>query len=194
MNTQLIKEIGSKLMLIGAVTFFGGFGLRMTGATIEYGECRQFAREEKRFAEAESVANEELREQERHSIDMEKDKVWINKINHMNDKEFAKYYAEYEAKANNDVINKAKNDISLKELECNTKMMEIENDCSAKVKDATNKYYEMKKKYDDLNSLFKEKDDILDAKESLEKLEAKKKSTDKEMKDVADRISKLLGV
>ena len=72
--------------------------------------------------------------------------------------------------------------------------MEIENDCSTKVKEATDKYYEMKKKYDELNALFKEKDDVLDAKKSLEKLAEKKKDTNKEMQDVAESISKLLGV
>lgn len=194
MNTQLIKEIGSKLMLIGAVTFFGGFGLRMTGSTIEYGEKRQFAKEEMKLAEAESIRNREARDQQNHDISAKKDELWLRRIEKMNNSEFAKYAAEAKAKVNDEVIRKAKNDISKKELECTSKIMEIENDCSTKVKEAADKYYEMKKKYDELNALFKEKDDVLDAKKSLEKLAEKKKDTNKEMQDVAESISKLLGV
>ena len=199
MDTTKIKEIGKWLMVAGGFIFSAGAGTYWVGNHIDKKELK------KKHFEAMCEIEEQARVKEIELRDAaltaaaEKDRLYTEKIQNMNQKEFAKFHAENIAKANEDVINEANQikkeaeaEIVKIRLECNDKINSLRTDCLTKIEDANNKRDEAIEKYETINTLFTNKDRILKAeaalKQAIEDEEKNKSNKDELIKYIKDTM------
>lgn len=195
MKTVRLKENGKKLMAVGGTIFFGGFGMFTVAGIVERSEKKIMRQEELFQREKKLMEERNAKECARLAAEEAKNNALASQIAVMDKKEFAKFKADADAKASKEAIEQAKTIrkeaeeiVSKMKLECSRRIIDMEADCAKKVEDATEKYMDARKKADDIEKLFNNKDEILRAQKKLEKL-AKKKS--EEERDYSELIEKL---
>lgn len=174
-KTEEIKEAGKWLMLIGASIFSCGAGAYMVGTHIEKKEAKLIHTNNLYQIEEEERAKELKLRDESIAASTEKDRLYSERIRTMDSKEFAKFHAENVSKANADVMAKADQikkqaeaDIVKVRLECNETINKLRDECLKKIEEADRKRDEAISKYEAINTLFENKDKILEAKEALD--------------------------
>lgn len=168
MNTKILRKVGYILIGTGITLFLGGVGCCTFANVIDLDKHTLQVSKEKEDIELETKR-----------IESQMSKDLQEKIHNMDPDTFAKYKAEKEAKLSKEAELKV---IQTKN-ECADKINEIRLECERKVSDAketADKYIE---KYNNLEKLFVNKDEILAAKESIKKAtmqsEKAKEATDK---------------
>lgn len=129
----------------------------------------------------------------------EKDRLYSDKLNSMNDSEFAKFHADNVAKANEEVMRKADRikkdadaEVTKIKLECSDEMDRIRSECLKKIEEANRKRDEAMKKYEAIDVLFTNKDKILKAKAALEEAAEKSNKAKKDKDELLDAIRDIL--
>lgn len=188
MNTKKIKEIGKWMMIIGSSVFTAGAGCYWAASHVE-------RKEDKLIHEQKMHRIEE----ERLKAETEKDHAYCLKINQMDDEAFAKYHAEQVAKANDTVIKDAERtkkdaeaEIVKVRLETKEKINRIREECLKKVEAADKKRDDALEKYDAINTLFTNKDEILRAKEALDAAVEKDKRNKEDRDELLESIKAML--
>lgn len=192
MNTQLMREIGRKMMLVGGVIFTGGFGIECVcyicdkhdaKAVIAKESAEKKAKLELDVLEAEKLAKEEA---------ANKDMAMTARLQTMDQDAFAKYRAELTTKANADVISKAERMVSEADakivdirLECEEKINSVKAECLARIDKANRTKDEAVKKYEAIQKLFTNRDEVLEAKKALDAA----KKANKEKQEALSKIS-----
>ena len=117
----------------------------------------------------------------------------------MDDEAFAKYHAEQIAKANDTVIKDAERtkkdaeaEIVKVRLETKEKINRIREECLKKVEAADKKRDDALEKYDAINTLFTNKDEILRAKEALDAAVEKDKRNKEDRDELLESIKAML--
>ena len=137
--------------------------------------------------------------EEKLKAETEKDHAYCLKINQMDDEAFAKYHAEQVAKANDTVIKDAERtkkdaeaEIVKMRLETKEKINRIREECLKKVEVADKKRDDALEKYDAINTLFTNKDEILRAKEALDAAVEKDKRNKEDRDELLESIKAML--
>lgn len=199
MDTTKIKEIGKWLMVAGGFIFSAGAGTYCVGNHIDKKEIKKKHFENMCEIEEQARVKEIELKDAALTAAAEKDRLYTEKIKNMNQKEFAKFHAENVAKANEDIINEANRikkeaeaEIVKIRMECNDKINSLRTDCLTKIEDANNKRDEAMEKYDAINTLFTNKDRILEAeaalKQAIEDEEKNKSNKDELIKYIKDTM------
>lgn len=199
MNTKKIKEIGKWMMIIGSSIFTAGAGCYWAAGHIERKEDKLIHEQKMhRIEEEEHVKVLKLKE-EKLKAETEKDHAYCLKINQMDDESFAKYHAEQVAKANDTVIKDAERtkkdaeaEIVKVRLETKEKINRIREECLKKVEAADKKRDDALEKYDAINTLFTNKDEILRAKEALDAAVEKDKRNKEDRDELLESIKAML--
>lgn len=187
-------------MVTGGTIFTSGAGCYFVGHYIEHNEEKCVHRVEMdRIEEEDRIKTLKLKE-EKMKAEAEKDRLYCLKINQMNEDEFAKFHAENVAKANDKVIKEAERVKKATEtemvnvrLQCNEEVNKIREECLKKVEAADKKRDEAVEKYEAINTLFTNKNEILKAKEALEQVVQNDKKTKDDKEELLENIKELLG-
>ena len=200
MNTGKIKEIGKWLMIVGGSVFSCGAGAYMIGNHIEKKEAK--AEHTSKIYEIEEAAREEELRLRNDSIaaSTEKDRLYSEKLKDMDSKAFAKFHADNVARANEDVMAKANQiskqaeaDVVKARLECNESINNIREECLKKIEEANKMRDEAIKKYEAIDTLFTNKNKILEAKEALESVIEQDKQAKDDKAELLASIKDILG-
>lgn len=193
------KEVGNVLMIVGASAFAAGLGINITSDLVERHNRNKVLKIEKQ--------NEAIRfEKEEHdSIILknraaaEREDLYKQKLLSMSDKEFAKHHAEATAKASTEALEEAnrikKNSeiaINTTKLECSDKIAEIQKICTERVEKAAALQAEAEKKYNDIDKLFYNRKEVLEARDELRNLIKKESKTSDDKEEILKRIERLL--
>ena len=199
MNTKKIKEVGKWLMVAGGSIFTSGAGCYFVGNYIERKEEKYVHRVNmNRIEEEDRISTLKLKE-EKMKAEAEKDRQYCLKINQMNNDEFAKFHAENVAKANDEVIKDAervkmesKTEMIKLRLKCNEQIDKIREECLKKIESANKERDEAVEKYEAIDTLFTNKNEILKAKYALEKAIQEDKETKSNKEELLENIKDLL--
>lgn len=199
MKTMKLKENGKKLMVVGGFIFFGGAGMVTVGSIIDHGEKKVMRYEELFQKEKILMEKRNAKECARLAAEEAKDSALAKQISRMDKKEFAKFKAEADAKVSKEAIEEAKtlkkeaeNTVAQMKLESSRRVMDMESECARKVEEATEKYMEAKKKADDIERMFTNKDEVLRAQRTLEKLTKKKAEEERDYSELIEKLEDLL--
>lgn len=199
MDTKKIREIGKWMMLTGGAIFTSGAGICFVANRIDSKEAKKEHEKNMLRIEEESLTKErELKEKALQEA-AEKDRLYSDKLNSMNDSEFAKFHADNVAKANEEVMRKADRikkdadaEVTKIKLECSDEMDRIRSECLKKIEEANRKRDEAMKKYEAIDVLFTNKDKILKAKAALEEAAEKSNKAKKDKDELLDAIRDIL--
>lgn len=199
-NTTEIKEISKWMMVVGAGIFTCGAGLNLTCNHLEKKEAK--AIHNKKMMEIEETELVEMRhlEEEATRAKTAKDNLYSEKLRTMDQETFAKFHAENVAKANKDILDEAERikkeanaTVVSTKLECNEKIDILRAECLSKIEEANKKRDEAIEKYNAIDKLFYNRNEVLKAKEALDAAVKKdqKAKDDKEellksLKDILD--------
>lgn len=191
MNTKRIKEIGKWMMVIGGTIFTAGAGTYFSAHFVEKREEKQIHKTKlNRIEEEERIKNIELRKIESEAK-AEKDKAYAKQLEVMDKESFAKFHAERVAVANQSVLDKASRiqkeseaAVVQAKLDCKDEIAKIREECLKKIEEANEARDEAVEKYEAINTLFINKNEVLEAKEALDLQE-------KQNKAVTDLINEL---
>ena len=199
MNTKKIKEIGKWMMIIGSSIFTAGAGCYWAASHVERKEDKLIHERKMHQIEEEERAKVLKLKEEKLKAETEKDHAYCLKINQMDDEAFAKYHAEQIAKANDTVIKDAERtkkdaeaEIVKVRLETKEKINRIREECLKKVEVADKKRDDALEKYDAINTLFTNKDEILRAKEALDAAVEKDKRNKEDRDELLESIKAML--
>ncbi len=198
MNTAVLKEASKYLMIGGATLFTCGFGLNFACNMVEKKELKLAHYDRANKISEEAAAKRAVLEQEALAAATEKDKEYTKKLMNMNQTEFAKFHAAETASANADVLanaeairKKADADIVSIKMQCQDAIDKIKAECLAKIEDANSKRDEAIEKYEQIDSLFTNKKEILKAKEALEEAARKDAKIKSDKEDLMKAIKEL---
>ena len=198
-DTLKLKEAGKWFMAVGAALFTCGVGTYWVGDHIEKKEAKSEHVNIMHKLEEENYIKDESLKREKMESELEKDRLYAERLRTMDNEEFAKFHAERVAKANSDVINeansiktKAESDITKVRMECINEVTKIRKDCLEKVEEANRKRDEAVSNYESIEKLFRDKDKILEAKNDLEELLEKNKQAKDDREELIKSIKDLL--
>lgn len=198
MNTTVLKEASKYLMIGGATIFTCGFGMNFACNMVEKKELRLAHYERTNRLQEEATAKKALLEQDALVAATERDKEYTKKLMNMNQTDFAKFHAAETAKANDDVLLKAESirkkaeaEVVHVKMECTDTIEAIKAECLAKIAEANKKRDEALEKYNQIDSLFTNKNDILRAKEALEAAARKDEKLKSDKEDLMNAIKEL---
>lgn len=199
MNTAKIREIGNWMMLIGASIFTAGAGACLVANHIDKKEINREHDAKMLKMKEEEFAKESEIKQKAMLAASEKHRLYSEKIREMDSKDFAKFHAENVARANKDVVEKANRikrdseaEIAKVRLECKDEIDKIREQCLKRIEDADKRRDEAVSKYEAINTLFSNKDEVLKAKELLEEIIKKDEKTKSDKEELLDSIKTLL--
>lgn len=199
MDITKVKNIGKWLMIIGGGLFTCGAGVNLVCNHIEKKEIKK--KHYTNMLQQDEEHSLKLKELELKALKAQtiKDDLYSEKLKAMDQKDFAKFHAENVAKANKEVIDKAneirKNaeaEIVRVKMECNDKINKVNSDCLKKVEEATKIKDEAVRKYEEIDSLFDNKDKILRAKKELENIVRKDNESKKDKEEILQSIKDML--
>lgn len=174
MNTRKIKDVGKWMMVVGCTIFTSGAGCYFVGGFIEQ-------KEEERIHKIKLKCIEE----EKIKAETEKDKVYTERLKNMDQKAFAEFHADRVSMANEKVMKEAER---LKK-EAEAEVIRVRLECNEK---ADKKRDDAIQKYEAINALFTNKNEILKAKEALDDIIQKDKKTKDDKEDLLENIKEML--
>lgn len=199
MTIENIKNVGVAAMLIGGTLFTGGLGtilvcdgIECHRKELERQELVQQAKEEadaKKLQLSVSSKEAELRTKERREA----------LFNEMDADAYAEFLAKENAKASEEAIAKAnairanaEAELSKVRLECTDKITSMSTEYSAKVLAAENAKNEAIAKYNEINSLFTNRDEILKVKREIEELKKASSNANATSEELNKKLSSLV--
>lgn len=199
MNTKRVKEIGKWMMVIGGTIFTAGAGTYFSARFVEKREESQIHKVKMaRIEEEERIKNLELKKQES-DAKAAKDRAYAEQLANLDREAFSKHHAENTARANQSVLDKAhriEKEAEAKavktKLECTEEIERVRSECLRKIEEANKKRDEALKKYEAIDTLFTNKNEILKAKESLDAAVKANKNTKEEHDELLKNLEKLL--
>lgn len=199
MDTEKIKEIGKWMMVVGGTIFTSGAGCYWVAGHIERKEEKKIHQTKlDRIAEEERIKDIKMRE-ELAKADVEAKEAYSKRLNEMDQETFAKFHADRVAKANDDVRKEAdrvrKNaeaEVTQVRLECKEEINRIREECLKKIEAADKKRDDAVAKYEAIDTLFTNKDEVLKAKEALDVAVKKDKKAKDDKEELLEGIKDLL--
>lgn len=199
MNTKSIKEIGKWMMVTGGTIFTSGAGFYFVGNYIERREETRAHKAKMDQMEEESRVRTLKLKEEQIKAETEKNKAYTEQLKNMDQKMFAKVHADKVAMADEKVRKEAERvkkeaeaTVTKTRLECNEAINKIREECLRKIEAADKKRDEAIEKYETIDTLFTNKNEILKAKEALEAIAQKDKETKDDKEALLEDIKALL--
>lgn len=199
MNTEMFKKVGGYLMIAGGTIFTAGFGMHFVARRVEKAALKKDTDAQLAAIEIKKSLDHAELEKERKLAQIEKDREYTKRLQSMNQTEFAKFRAEATARANEEALAKADDirreaeaKVAKMKMELTDTITKLREECADKIAKAEKKRDEAVEKYEAIDRLFTNKNDILRAKEQLEKV-ARAQETQKEKKEeLINSINNLL--
>ncbi len=183
-----IHEISKWLMIIGGSIFTAGAGMNFICNRVERKELKKLQELEDRQIRHE---NEQLK--------IEEKQIYNQKLQEMDKDIFAKYHAEQIAKADKKVIEDANRikreseaEVLKTKIDCSDEIDRIRRECLEKVEAANAKRDEAVRKYEAIDTLFTNKNEIIKAKESLDKALRKDEKAKEDKEELLKDIKRLI--
>ncbi len=199
MNTETFKKVGGYLMIVGGTLFTAGFGMHFISRRVEKSELKKATEEACARIDIEKAERNAELEKERKIAQIEKDRAFTARLNEMDKDAFAKYRADATARANDEVLAKAENirreaesKVAKMKMELSDTITKLRNECYEKVTAAEKKRDEAVEKYEAIDKLFTNKNDILKAKEQLEEIAEKQEKQKATKEELLNSINDLL--
>lgn len=188
MERSTIKTIGKWLMVIGAGAFTAGAGVNFACACMDRVDSH---------TEHINRLNKIEEDKERNKAalmlaDSEAKRVYAEKVTAMNSDDFARYHAERVAKVNKEVADRANASVVNTKLKCEETINEIRSECIKKIEEANKQRDDAVKKYESINYLFTNKDEIVEAKKALESAVKVNNDLKKNKEELMESIKDLL--
>lgn len=199
MNTEKIAMIGRDMMMVGAAAFLGGLGICGVCTGIDNHKYNKIRKREALILEEKRRDELNVAKKLEAEAVAEREKAYSFRLQNMSDKDFAKHHAECVAKANDEVIKTAdrkvqdmRSELTQVKLDCTDKIAKANADCLAKVEKAQKEAEEARKRYDEIDKLFTNKNDILRAKAELERLTRREQDSKEDKDELLNKLEKML--
>lgn len=198
MNTETFKTVGRYMMIAGGTLFLGGFGMdffarRADKAKLKAETDAEISRIKIERAKTDAELNEQSRRQR-----LEEQALLTERMRLMDKDTFARYQAEATAKASadalakaNDIRRDAESKVAAMKIEMQETITKLRDECAEKISKAEAKRDEAVEKYEAIDRLFTNKNDILKAKEKLEKIAAASEKQKETKNEIIESINSL---